>query len=454
MFVINAPKNKIDENKIREEKQEKLKKLQEQFLKKNKEISKTMPKSNINNSSLINVGANNSNESKRLKQQLNNSNKKLQELRDKERKYKDTIIKLKNDLASTKKELLETKNINLTLSKKVSNYLIKNVNLEKELEKSKESYELRAFKILFKDIKDKDSKNKIYLREIKGLKNHITKLDQIIDDYKEKLFNMAHDGDITRRDRSYYQNQVRIYATENSKLKKQLLNIEQEYKEKVKSLVNSDLVVAQLRNEINTVRVKKFGNRNKIKNTLGYLKTINNFVFFESIDNKRYLANIDFVEFNEMACCRATIINNIAKITRIYDDKEIFIKELKDISESKRIKKEKRDFSYDESFNYENHFNVLIIGSENKREYTRVLKRAGINVTWFNSYEANVIRLKNMLDRHDIVICCTRHSRHYASYLMSYMQEHDKSNAIKYNLMDKDNTENIIARIRYCIENK
>jgi hypothetical protein len=82
-------------------------------------------------------------------------------------------------------------------------------------------------------------------------------------------------------------------------------------------------------------------------------------VFFESIDNKRYLANIDFVEFNEMACCRATIINNIAKITRIYDDKEIFIKELKDISESKRIKKEKRDFSYDESFNYENHFNVL-----------------------------------------------------------------------------------------------
>ena len=59
-----------------------------------------------------------------------------------------------------------------------------------------------------------------------------------------------------------------------------------------------------------------------------------------------------------------------------------------------------------------------------------------------------------MLDRHDIIICCLRHSRHYATNLMTYMKEKDSNNAIKYNIIDEDNTENIIARIRYCIENK
>jgi hypothetical protein len=448
---MGTPKNKIDRVKILEEKRQKQKELQEKFLQKNKEIIVNTPKNEIKDQpKLINI--NKFNMDKDSKEQLRNLNKKLEELREKDKKQKDIIFKLKTQVKSTNEELMIEKENNIKLSSKIETYFSKINQLESEITKLNESYSKEKIEELEQSIIGRNIIIENKNSKIMELKTHITKLDDAIKDYREQIFNLKHGEDISIRDKKYYHKIITSYAQTNAKLNQKLLEVEQEYKEKIDKLVNSDLVVTQLKRQVNEARIRKFANSNNIKNTLGYLKTINNFVFFESIDKEKYIANIDRIDFSEMASCRATIINNIARITRLYDNENVFINELKDIKYSKKIKEEKRSFAY-ENINYENHYNVLMVGSEGKREYISMLKRVGINVTWYDSYEGNVVRLKNMLDRHDIIICCKRHSRHYATNLMTYMQEHDKKNSIKYNIIDKDNVENIIARVRYCIEN-
>ena len=457
---MRVSKNQMDEDKIREEKQEKLKQLQQKFLQKNKEIARNMPKNNISNnlsnvSKVKNVNVD-SEEKKKLKNQLNITNKKLEELREKEKKYKDTIFKLKNNLANTSNELKNEKDNNITLSNKLNNYLIKNNEMELEIKKLQDryyqlenSYTKKAFNIIARDVKNKDSK-------IISLQNHISKLNNAIKNYKEQIFTLKHGEELLQRDKKHYHKIITNYAQLNTTLNQKILKLEQEYREKIKNLVGSNLVLGQLKNDIEVAKSIK-GSRNNKTKRFGTLKTINHFVFFERLNGELNHANIDEVEFKENIPCKSVIYynkNNVALIQKVYDDKEVFIKELKESKEHKRHKNQKRkEFLY-ENVNYKNKYKVLIIGAENKGEYLSILKRLGLSVTFYNSYEGNVVRLKNMLDRHDIIICCLRHSRHYATNLMTYMKEKDSNNAIKYNIIDEDNTENIIARIRYCIENK
>lgn len=451
-IVISMPKNKIDKDKTREEKQEKLKQLQQQFLYKNKEVTKDNIKNEIAIDKIENLNSAKKNIDKDTKKRLNIVNKKLEELREKEKKNKDIIFKLKNNISVLNEELKKEKDNNIILINKLNKHFTKNNELEtkiktieEEYEKFKQSYTIKAFNIVTRDIYNRDEK-------IIRLQNHITRLKESIENYKKQIFDLNHGEEITIRDKKYYHKIITSYAQANAKLNKKLLKLEQEYKEKLSKLVNSNLVLSQLKHDVNEVRIKKFVNRTQIKSVLGYLKIINCFVFFESVDKNKYIANIDRIDFEENAPCRATIRNNIATITRVYNNEDIFIKELKENRESKRMKQEKKDFVY-EDVNYENHYNVLIIGAENKDKYSSTLRKIGLNVLYYNSYEGNVVRLRNMLNRYDIVICCLRHSRHYASNLMTYMQEHDVENALKYNIIDKDNLENIIGRVRYCIEN-
>lgn len=253
--------------------------------------------------------------------------------------------------------------------------------------------------------------------------------------------------------RKYYEESIKRYSFENAKLRQQLLDSEQAYKQKVKKLINSDLVISAIKNKIENIKRGQGSRKNK-KRKFGVLKTINSFVFFQDLDGNVKPANIDYVDFKENVPCKAVIRynkNNIVVIQKVYDEKDEYIKEVKE-SRSYKRKQERKDFLY-EDVNYENSYNVLIIGSENKGEYLSVLQRVGLNVSLYDSYEGNVVRLRKMLDRNDIIICYLRHSRHYATDLMKYMIERDSSNAIKYNIIDNDNVENIIGRVRYVIEN-
>jgi uncharacterized protein (DUF3084 family) len=131
-----------------------------------KPIVKNIPKNSVSKTTPVNnFKFNKPKVDKDLKQQLNNTNKKLEELRNKEVKYKDTIFKLKNNLSSANQELQKEKENNIALSSKLNKYLIKNSNMETEIENLKEQYEklqqsytVKAFNILTRDIYNRDKK--------------------------------------------------------------------------------------------------------------------------------------------------------------------------------------------------------------------------------------------------------------------------------------------------------
>lgn len=452
-ITLTVSKNKIDKDKIREEKQKRLKELQEKFFKKNEELSKSIPKTQLKNNNANIISMKKTVTDKNLKEQLRNMNKKLEELREKDKKQKDIIFKLKNQVKTLNNELLNEKEKNSKLSDKTETYFSKINLLESEINKLNESYSKEKIQELEQSIIGRNIiiENKNF--KIMELKNNIIKLNDKIKDYKEQIFNLKHGEEISIKDKKYYHKIITSYAQANSKLNQQLLELKQKYKEKVTSLVNSDVVLGQLKNDITVAKSIKGRKTNKSKR-FGILKTINNFVFFESLEGELSPANIDRVEFKENIPCKAVIYynrHNVALIQKVYNDNDIFIKELKESKDYKR-KRERKKFAY-ENVDYENQYNVLIIGAENKEEYSSVLRKIGLNVVFYNSYEGNVVRLRNMLDRYDIIICCLRHSRHYATNLMTYMQEKDSTNVNKYNIIDKDNLENIIGRVRYCIEN-
>lgn len=450
---MKVPKQSIDKDKILDEKKEKMKELQQRFLSKSKELTKNNSKITVMQPVIQVTSLNKPKADNDTRQQLNRVNKKLDEFREKERRYKDTIYKLKNKLLMSEEELSKEKNNNIELSNKLEMYSLKIDKLEAREAERDESHNIKALCLILNYINliHKESVKKD--KKIANMQNNIVQLQDKVENLKNEIFNLQHGEDISKEDEKYYKKMISTYSSENAKLRQQLAESEQAYKQKVKKLINSDLVITQLKNQIETIKIGKGSKSNK-KKRFGVLKTINSFVFFEDLDGRINPANIDYVDFKENAPCKVVIRynkSNVAVVQKVYDDKDEFIKEFK---ESKNFKKrQKRKEALYEDVNIENNYNVLIIGSEKKREYSSILKRVGLNITLYDSYEGNVVRLKNMLNRHDIIICCVRHSRHYASHLMTYMMEHDISNAIKYNIIDNDNVENVIGRVRYVIEN-
>lgn len=98
-------------------------------------------------------------------------------------------------------------------------------------------------------------------------------------------------------------------------------------------------------------------------------------------------------------------------------------------------------------------YNVLIIGSSNKDKHIQTLTKTGLKVEWFDSFKHKSTRLKEIIDRFDIVICCEEHSKHYATELILEMREKEQSNSIKYNLINSEAERNLPALVNYIIEN-
>ena len=98
-------------------------------------------------------------------------------------------------------------------------------------------------------------------------------------------------------------------------------------------------------------------------------------------------------------------------------------------------------------------FNVIIQYKNRKKkeifEDTDIVK-----CDWFDTYEnTNVVRLKAIEERYDIIICCRGHVRHYATDFIKYMLNNHPNKSYKYNIIDNDSVKSITTRVRYCIEN-
>lgn len=85
---------------------------------------------------------------------------------------------------------------------------------------------------------------------------------------------------------------------------------------------------------------------------------------------------------------------------------------------------------------------VLIIGSRNRTNYTRILTEYGVMIEWYDGYEESPEALKSKREGAQIVIICTGHSPHFVLDLFP----HDDPRVEK---IYRENANSIYHRIRY-----
>ena len=111
------------------------------------------------------------------------------------------------------------------------------------------------------------------------------------------------------------------------------------------------------------------------------------------------------------------------------------------------INKYKRKNNNIDEYVYFGNFTVLIVGSQYKNQYIGRLKKHGLNVLWFDSFDLDdVNKLEIMIKHSDIVIICRRHTRHYVNKLVNMsFKDNDK-----FQFIEKDNEDSIVGRVRFA----
>jgi len=177
----------------------------------------------------------------------------------------------------------------------------------------------------------------------------------------------------------------------------------------------------------------------------GWLRLINNRWFFIGTNYKTYpiINTIPYMKNGIPA--KAIVEFGLAKLVKafqyysfnydMYEENSLFINKYK-----------RKNNNADEYVNFGN-FTVLIVGSQYKNQYMGRLKKHGLNVLWFDSFDLDdVNKLEIMIKHSDIVIICRRHTRHYVNKLVNMsFKDNDK-----FQFIEKDNEDSIVGRVRFA----
>lgn len=469
----NGLQNKL-EDKNKELLKEKQKKLQQQF----KEISKNVatkddtnkeaateitehnnyfnPKEIIKkyrkeNKSLTNENINITGKFKNAQQEIQTLNEKSRQdkstIFELNRKYKDLELENKNVLQkygilsnqfkeleiqfnelsnhSIEEQIQEYEKTIRKLEKQIIEYCEENKKLINRLQTSENTVSnLRALKYDSELNKAKE-KNLILTREVNNL---LKKNEELNESYlKLKEVNQTLQGILYNKNPI---NKLRI-------IKNKLLNylsfvwLIQKYKK----YVNNKIVQYNEKLKDETINIH-----------YGFIALNNNEQYiFKSISGEEFLIISTLTKkLSPDSPAKANIVNSEAKILKTYEDKDKL--QTKDgVENYKKLNKLK--LIYEDLYKHNevfNNFTILIVGSRNKVQYTRILSKVGFNVTWFNPFEESENRLKDKIKYADVVIVCTRHISH--SVLDIVDLHHRKTQLIK-----RDNNETILARVRYAL---
>ena len=178
----------------------------------------------------------------------------------------------------------------------------------------------------------------------------------------------------------------------------------------------------------------------------GWLRIINNRWFFVGTNYKTYPI-INTVPYMKKGIPAKAIVEfGLAKLIKafqyysfdydMYEENSLFINKYK-----------RKNNNTDEYVNFGN-FTVLIVGSQYKNQYMSRLRKHGLNVLWFDSFDDDdeVSKLEIMIKHSDIVIICRRHTRHYVNKLVNMsFKDNDK-----FQFIEKDNEDSIVGRVRFA----
>lgn len=376
--------------------------------------------------------------------------------------YKKDVVELKKELSKVKKvrfehlnkidvqknEIIELKNNLARLECLLEEERISNRTLRKELDKhinSSDKKEIRSLKIENQRLTSVN--NNLYKKLTfanKQIQNYQLIRNGEVDSalvlkYKEQLSQKSNEIDNLKKKLCLTHNVINNLNTKiGSKKRKVVLRKINEYKQ---SIVHSTGIIKQ---ELNENIIFGFLSLNKENN-----------VIFIDINNKRY--NISQNNNSEK------LMGHIGMPARaVKNKKDIFVEYIyytvSRSSKSKSFASNKIKMTKEQLDMLSGNKNelkgkkVLLIGSKRKGYYCSALSRLGAEVIYHESFSDNETRLLNIAPSCDVVLVCTSHVSHSVMYEIKNLKDYDENN-LKYQMIEKDNVQNLIHRIRYVLEN-
>lgn len=459
--VTQMKYNNKNKESVKEAKDKKLRLLKEQFLQKSKELTKnninkkTDPSLSVKSKKTDYDNSDNKyiTENKLLKQKIVKYQKtiKTNELKLKKLQSKNSNLQL--DISDAKEKMKEYEKIINGKENKILELNDEILHLKKELD----SYNVRAFRILAKQCESMRLKYINHIKEREGLKNHLRTLKQSNIDNLDKIHELIYgeDCELNRDELAELKYKIKLEREEKQKALDYADKIQKDYKDKYLKIIQENI---KLRN-----RISKYKSNSETfvwsNEYIGNIVIKQSFVFFKTTTGKILPANIDKVDKNikDGIVCKAiktkdkldrfTIVKLFDEIDTIESAKAKDKKHKEEKTRNRILQDLKNNVDYGKEYN------ILIIGSRYKNEYMEAIKLMNLNCSWFDSYDENIVRLKKMESKYDIILCCTAHSRHYASDFIKYMINNHSEKPYKYNIVVGDSLKSMVGRVRYCIEN-
>lgn len=383
-----------------------------------------------------------------LKKEIGNYKKDVQDLKKEISKVKKMRFEHINMINSQREEIVELKNNLLRLEALLEQERSSNRALKKDLDKHINSFDKRELKTL-------KYQNQKLLLSNQSLRKKLSLANKQIQNYQ-----LIRNGEVDSVVTLKYKEQLSQKTNEADNLKQKLCLAH--------NVINN--LNSKMANKKRSIVLRKIDEHKKtIANCSSILKSdfdenivfgflsLNreNKVIFIDINNKRY--NIS--ENNDSRRLRSHIGMPARAVKK---DKEVLIdyiyytvsKDTKNKSATSNkiiMSKDKLDQIIGKKDELKNK-KILLVGSKRKGYYCSALARLGAEVVYHESFSDNETRLSKIAPSCDVVLVCTSHVSHSVVYEIKNMKDFDL-NSIKYQMIEKDNVQNLIHRVRYVLEN-
>lgn len=348
--------------------------------------------------------------------------------------HKNEIEQLKEELEKVKLSLEEERNANKFL--------------KKEIEKHVNSFDKREFKSIKVQnqkllVSNQKLQNKLSIAK-KQIQNYQLIRNGEIDSalilkYKEQLTQKKNENQNLKQKLCLTHNVINnLNAKIGNKKRKVILKKIDEYNKSI--VFGSSTVKEQVDDNI----IFGFISLNKDRELIFVDVNNKRYTVSKSNDKKRLISNVGMP-------ARAIKLGDIALIDYVYYTVNKESKYKNNISNKINISKEKLNELIGKKDELKGK-KILIVGSKRKGYYCSSLSRLGAEVIYHESFSDNETRLISLAPSCDVVLVCTSHVSHSVIYEMKNIKDFNENN-IKYQMIEKDNVQNLIHRVRYVLEN-
>lgn len=394
----------------------------------------------------------------------------------KKEKANEDLSVLRNEIKKQKKELLKLKKENEKIKKARFSYIEISKKKDSEIDKYKKQLDMKIKEIESLKEENRKLQNEVKIltnvdisQELKVIKAENNKLKQHISCLSGNLkalnkqvqnYQQMRSGEIESLTLRKYKNRLTEKENEIENLKSKYISATATVNIlNIKMLKKKEKYIYKKSEKYNKSRIEASRSNDVIvddKTLFGFISVNKDLeLIFIDINNKRYSIENQFniEDKNKYIGMPARGIkkeDNIIKLDYVYYNL-VEGSKVRAVNKEKsfKIRKKKSIVSVLENEFYGKQ--ILIMGSKNKDKYISAFKNSGAKIIWYDSFSDNESRIEDYANSSDIVIVCTSHISHGAMYKLYSLKDYEGNN--KYQLIENDNVNNIIARVRYAIEN-